>query len=372
VNRVLWRSVAVVPRDTFREKRIQAFADALMRDPRRAAHIRDIKFAPWVLQVNCWIGKSILPDYPSEQLWSSLEEALRLLTRVERLRLFCPSHSVPNEIGRLISIVGIVFQPYVARLDTNLDGAALHRLCGPGAWPALTTLSTGGYNSRSLMAFSPSAFPQLLHVKSDRDSLIHIVPRRPIQTVYHNQSISAWGDGDLNALKRLQAALQGCKTLRKARLCCTASINVTDFLTGFSHDNLRQLYLLVRFKGFVYGDGHLLTSLVMLVLPPGFLQGFPKLESLQILMFHSDVRSLYGAKTYSKDMKTVVEVLSTFLRLEHHSTLKGIDVGLWGSAYQSNQNRGEIHFVATRRGNLWDVDVVNRDRSVMPGFDDML
>ena len=375
VNRVLWRSVAVIPRNTFTE-RIQAFANALMRDPRRAANIRNIKFVPCVLQLDPSIWKSILPDYPSEQFWSSLKEALRLLIRVERVQLFYRSQSVPDgSIGRLISIVGIVFQSCVARLDTNLGGAALHRLCGPGAWPALTTLSTGAYNSRSLIPFPPSALPQLLHVKSDRDSLIHIVPGRPIKTVYHDEPFYM-SDGDLNALKRLQAVLQVCKTLRKARLCCAPSIDVTDFLTGFSHNNIRELYLFVGFKDSAYGDGHLLASLVMLALPPGFLQGFPKLESLQILMFHPDFHSLCRANSYSKDMKTVVEVLSTFLRLEHHSTLKGIDVDLLGSAGgsadQSNQNRGDLHVIATRRGNLWDVDVVNRDGSVMPRFNDML
>ena len=69
-----------------------------------------------------------------------------------------------------------------------------------------------------------------------------------------------------------------------------------------------------------------------------------------------------------EQVNAVAEVLSALLRSEDHSTLKGIDV--W--VFEHQQHRGGIRFIATRYGNLWDVDVVNGDWSLMPGFDDML
>jgi len=86
-----------------------------------------------------------------------------------------------------------------------------------------------------------------------------------------------------------------------ARLDFTASNTLT--LPTFSHDNLRELYLFVdsEFKESAYGDGPFLTSLPMLALPLGVLQGFPKL--LQILLFCPHFISLYIANTDSKDMK---------------------------------------------------------------------
>jgi len=66
----------------------------------------------------------------------------------------------------------------------------------------------------------------------------------------------------------------------------------------------------------------------------------------------------------------IVDALGTLFRLEGHSNLNGTDIGLWG--WDSGRCRGGIRFIATRRGNFWDVEVVDKDSSVLPDFDDMI
>jgi len=330
-----------------------------MRDPRRATNIGDIRFV--LNQPDGLLDRILTPREPAEPFWASLEEALRLLTRVKRVRLRLPQRSASSaSLGRLVDILSSVFkQSCVTRLDARLPTKRLLQLCQ--AWPSLTTLSAEDAYRIPLAGL----LPQLRHVRFDRDSLIHIVPERPIETVYHDEPLLG-GDGDLDALKRLQAALQICKTLRKARLYCNAHFDVTDFLTGFTHDNLRELYLFVELKESVHWDEPALT------LASGVPQGFPKLEYFQTMLFHPDFLAFDIDRAGSKQVNAIVEGLSAFLRSEDHSTLKGIELGLCGWANHYRQCRRGIRFVATRYGNLWDVDVVDRDWSVMPEFDDML
>ena len=65
-------------------------------------------------------------------------------------------------------------------------------------------------------------------------------------------------------------------------------------------------------------------------------------------------------------MNGFVEALGTFLRLEGHSTLNGIDIGLWG--WDSGPCQEGIRFIATRRGNIWDVELLVKDSSLLPDF----
>jgi len=345
--------------------RIEAFADALMRDPQRAAHVRNIRFVHHVPNYFWVPPPSTFPIEPTEQVWASLEEALRLLIRVERVRLVIHEQFESSSPCRLVNILGNVFnQSCVTRLDARLSGRRLLSLCQ--AWPSLTTLSTGEMYGTPLAALSPGALPKLRHVRSNIASLLQVIPGRPIETVYNDEQ---YKDNRGDALGRFNAIIQHCKTLRKARLHCIAeSDDVLNFLPGFTHDNLRDLYLFVEFED----HGHvtpLIPSSIMQALPPGVLGGFPKLEFLQVMLFDSLFLAHHIGSVDSKDLNAAAEALSTFLGSEGHSTLNRIDIGFWGWA---GQYQGGIRFIATRRGNLWDVGVVDRDWSMMPRFDDML
>ena len=98
---------------------------------------------------------------------------------------------------------------------------------------------------------------------------------------------------------------------------------------------------------------------MMQALPPGVLEGFPKLEFLQVMLYNSLFLAHGIGSVDSKDLNAAA-AQGTFIGSKGHSTLNRINIGFWGWAIQYGQHRGGVRFIATRRGNLWDAGVVDR------------
>jgi len=65
--------------DARRPPALEEFIQALRRDPLRASFIRHLSFVPEIGAPH-FVAASIFPKDLSDQFWTSLEEALRLVT----------------------------------------------------------------------------------------------------------------------------------------------------------------------------------------------------------------------------------------------------------------------------------------------------
>jgi len=110
----------------------------LLRDPDRAANIREIKF---VSKGSAYHGLSIF-SFATGSTWKPLEEALNLLVSVSSVKIIAPhkfdgtNSTFPD---RFIDIIGRVFQEFsVSELFADISLDALFSLCQ--SWPSLTYL----------------------------------------------------------------------------------------------------------------------------------------------------------------------------------------------------------------------------------------
>lgn len=373
VNRVLWRSIAVTPR-RLKSEDLRDFVAALMRDPVRAGNIRQIGFVPIVhpQRRGRTYERSIFPEEPTGQLWTSVEEALRLLVHVKivRLHLFESLGGTDLDyLDRLVEIVGGVFERLrVARLNAHLYLAPnrLFRLCQ--ALRPLTTLSTSRLYGDPPTYLPPGALPQLRHVESDLDLICHIVPGRPIETLCHTGK--ACGLKDPDAFNRLTNTLRGCKTLLWARVsCCTRDEDDSaKLLPAFAHGNLREFYLTVAIDRNRHAPHSLTPSFVMQALSSGVGAYFPKLEFLHIILSHHSLNSRYRRGIGRGDPGAVVNTLKAFLDSESYTALNRVEISL----SRGNGDEGVMHFIATRCPSGWKANVAKWDSAALPQFDDMI
>ena len=370
-NRILWRSVAVAPCSLI-ERYIGEFADALMRDPIRAANIRHIKFVPSKYQRICCSPRmyewSIFPPEPTEEFWTSLEEALRLLVGVRNVRLHNASSSTDSSYpDRFLDIIGSALgQLSIVHLDAQLRPNRLFQLCR--AWRPLTALSAKSVSKDPLIDFSPNIFSQLRHVELDHRLICHIVPGRPLETIYH--AGVSYGCGD--AFDLLTDTLRGCTTLLRARVYCVArdEDDAAKLLPAFAHGNIREFHLFVALKHTLKHEfGSLTSSLTMQALPSGVSTYLPKLEFLQIVLCHRGFDAQCRDHiTTTGDSDAVVKSLGEFLTSEGHRALKGVEISFWSGETDDN---GAIRFLATRAGSRWDVNVAEWGPSALPRFEDV-
>src|ERR1700733_2563436 len=78
---------------------------------------------------------------------------------------------------------------------------------------------------------------------------------------------------------------------------------------------------------------------MMQALPPGVLEGFPKLEFLQVMLYNSLFLAHGIGSVDSKDLNAAA-AQGTFIGSKGHSTLNRINIGFWGWAIQYGQHRG--------------------------------
>ena len=367
-NRILWRSVAVVPSMSPSSGNIRDFIIALKRDPVWAANIRHIKFVPKALRYkhHRTYVRSIFPDDLTEQLWASFEEALRLLIRVRIVCLHLHKDGLEG-LHRLTNLVGRVFeQPHVARLDTVLDPGVLSSLCK--GWRSLSTLSARMAPEDYFIELSPDALPRLRHVELSLGGICRIVPGRPIETIYHGGT-ACWLR-KLEEFNRFRATLQSCKTLFRARVYCYAHSEdeAATSLPAFAHGKLRVFHFFITVgRAIPSGSRWLTPSLIMQALPSGISTYFPNLGFLQIILSHPTFRARHKDEIESEDLGGVANALSTFLSSESCAALNVVEISLWGGRKEDD---GAFRFIATRCGGSWVVNVVEWTSSALPLFDE--
>ena len=360
---------------------MEAFVEALIRDPVRAASILHISFIPDARATRLAYCRppppfSIFPEQPTEQFWTLLEQALRLVTRIKSIGLllggvYSYDLSFPD---RFIGIIHNVFKASrIATLEAYLRAHRLFQLCQ--AWPSLTTLRAKTWDA-DLVNLPSDALPLLRHLESDIPLMCHITPGRPIETWYNVGNECYCCSEDLDDLKQLTATIRSCETLRTVRVDCVVpdEDNVAALLPAFSHDTLRSFYISIIIERLGVGDDpesheFRLTPSLVVHLPLRTLGHFPKLEILQITLEHDNFRFIADDPD-NKDTHAVAKALAAFLTSEGNATLCQVEVVCYFRGFGS----GAVRFLATRCVNHWDVKVTLTKGSsvtITPQFDNL-
>ena len=376
-NRFLWRAVMVSP-DVQRPPALEEFVRALKRDPVRASFIRHLSFVPEIDGPK-FVAVRIFPKDLSDKFWTSLEEALRLVTRLQSIGLLtapdaCVRYWKDSQFSdRFTNIISNVFKSSrIQNFHAYLRPDRLFQLCQ--TWPSLITLRAERVSEDAFADLPPDALPQLRHLESDTRLMSHISPGRAIETWYHT---GEWCNDFTDDFKLLTSTIRSCTTLQRVRVECRASSesDAGSYFPAFAHDTLRNFHLKVFFEAEAIGydpkeGGFRLTpSLVMQALPSGALALFPKLEVLQIILSHHDFEFAADG-----DIETVANELASFLMLEGHGMLHQVDVDC--SFYRHDDwTWGATRFRATRHDGRWNVEVVTCSGwkpSIVPKFDEFL
>jgi hypothetical protein len=377
-NRILWRAIMVSPHKEGLGG-MEAFAQALRRNPVRATNIFHISFTcipeaallpsfPYTLGASTMYPRlpGIFPKQPTEQFWASLEEALRLTTCAKSIALLVPDKSFYSHWSktpfpdRFIDILTTVFKASrIANLHAHLSCYQLFQLCR--ALPSLTTLRARSFSRNlkdTLLDLPSDALPLLRHLESDLPLLCHIAPYRPIETC-----CIVGGPYWIGDLKLLTAAIQSCETLQIIQVECAADIgDAARCLPALAHGTLRNLHLSICLDGDLSDHDEELNSsrltppTVMLGLPLGALALFPKLEVLQITLEHDEF-SIVEHGMDGEDQHFVAKALAAFLTSEDHATLCQVEVGCSSVPQDDHTAGGVLRFLGTRCDGHWDIKI---------------
>lgn len=375
VNRFLWRCV-----DHRKLGGIDAFAQALKRDPARASFIRHLTFATKTTSRD---PESIFSIPTTDDFWKSLEDAFRFITHLKSLRLLVeitdgsPTKKYPAYPDRFINIISGTFATHpIVTLRAQLPFSQLSQLCQ--TWPSLAALSVEGVPSDPLGDIAPGALPQLRRVcvESDVNLLCRIVPGRPVETIWHVGLFCEIGDvGDGDDFERLAATIRGCETLQAVQIGCISGgeEDSAQILPALANDNLRKIYLRIGLdEEAVYnmdsGEVKLTPELVLQALPSGALEQFPKLEILQIFFCTPDfdIDEVTGDPD-GEVWKDIGEALIDHLASRAPATLQRVEIGCCWELYENNV---EGTCIIARRGPGWQIQFAKCDSSLLPRFDD--
>ena len=379
-NYVLWRAIRV---SLLKQKPegIETFAQALRRDPVRAANIRHITFTcipeSWSPTYRP-LALYIFARHPTEEFWRLLEDALRLITRTNSIRLLLPDElfrRCRNDTlfpDRFTDVISNVFKAsHIANLHAYIRSDRLFELCQ--SWPSLTTLHVEGlswYSRDALVALPSSALPLLRHLKSDPSLMHYITPGRPIETWYHageDPCLKGTSEEQEN-MKRLTATIRSCETLQRVRVECEAynDDDAVGFLPAFAHDTLRNLHLWISWElqpdiDNEEASDRLTPSTLMRGLPPGALALFPKLEVLQITLEHEHF-AFVNRDPDGEDKHIVANALAAFLTSESPATLCQVEVDFYFHRYSHyyhfhRPTCSALRFLAARCDDHWDVEI---------------
>ena len=360
-NRVLWRSVQVSPRKLFDNHGvIKEFAQALMRGPVRAACIRRINLASGVENY-----AGIFPSQPTEELWNTLKEAFRLLIRLNSIRLtthngnLAYTHSAyPEQFFDIISSA-FAASPIVA-FAASLPPRRLLQLCQ--SWPTLVTLRSVAISTATSVSLPPEALPRLRHAELDLGAMRHIIRGRPLETLY--QFLPFWEFDDYydsSDFEWIAESIRCCKTLLRARPYGVSEgvEHSATLLPMLVHDNLRELEFHVIFRDEFPGlnpydqsaGWDLTHDLIMRALPPGLLTHFPKLETLQIILYahHFDDATEDIDNDY---IGYVANTLADLLTSEAEPALNRVEIHCRSNPFRNNSN---LSFLATLCEKHWEV-----------------
>ena len=184
----------------------------------------------------------------------------------------------------------------------------------------------------------------------------YIVPGRPIETLYH---LRDGGDDGTDQLKVLIPVIRGCKTLQRVRVdfCASNGIDPYELLQMFAHQTLRNFHLRVDLtQVMLYRSVRVLrlTPSLVIVLRPGALALFPKLEVLQIIQAHPSFEAPVRGSNET-ERRVVANALASFLTSEGHATLRRVDINFSFRRATS----GALRFLATRHDSRWEVKTVD-------------
>ena len=226
---------------------ISAFIGALRRDPLRAGFIRHIGF------ISALSSRYLFPDELTGQFWTSLEEALHLVTRAKSVALLERDGFSPwewsNFPDHFIDIISNVFKTTpIETLHSRLHSDRLFHLCQ--TWPSLTALRTEAALEEGVSDLPPDALPQLCHLEADIQMIRHIAPGRSVQTLYQVGMVPSWE----NDFELLASTVRECETLQRIQVNCYAGgEDYVDVLPAFAHDTLRFFQLRIFLVGSAFG-----------------------------------------------------------------------------------------------------------------------
>jgi len=359
---------------------VEEFAQALMRDPVRAACIRRIEFVNRPESYH-----EIFPSQPTEELWNTLEEAFRRLIRLNSIRLMVHDRyfpTGPNGSAYPEQFVDIIASVFAA--SPTVDFAAylpLNRfLQFCQLWPTLVTLRSGYLFTATLVSLPPEALPRLRHAELDVGSMRHIIRGRPLETLYQflpGLEVRNYGSSDFEWIAE---TIRCCKTLLRARPY-GVSENVehsATLLPMLVHDNLRELEFRVilreEFPGFNpddEGGGWALThDSIMQALPPGVLTHFPKLETVQIILH---AHHFIGATEDIDDdyMGHVANSLAELLTSDAKPALNHVEIHCCSNPYELDRFDTLLSFLATFCESHWEVKFSHSVPLILTHIDDV-